>query len=170
VPDQFATAEEHLQSSSAQATPKTTASLCRLPEHLKRKLGTKSYSLATAALLHFSFVPSLLHIKKRIFKHRHQTNPHHARNQLPAKPAPRIDPRRGFGLSPAGWADVPRRSGRRPPAHRLSTIVNVRREPQPAPSPKESRLQTFYVVKPVRPAGRSPAVPAYFAPADLTSP
>ncbi|MDO9087948.1 MAG: hypothetical protein Q7U53_17205 [Anaerolineaceae bacterium] len=93
----------------------------------KRKLGTKSCSLATAALLHFVFVPSLLHSKKRIFQHRHQATPHHPSRQLPAKPVPRLYARSGFGQTPAGWTDVPRRSGRRPPAHRLSTLANVRR-------------------------------------------
>jgi len=76
VPDQFATVEKHPQSSGAQATPLTTASQCRLPEHLKRKLGTKSCSLATAVLLHFRFVPSLLHTLKKGSSNSN-SNPHH---------------------------------------------------------------------------------------------
>jgi len=90
--------------------------------------------------------------------------------QLPTAPAPCIYPRCGFGQTPAGQADLPRRSGRRRPAPRLSTIVNVRREPQPAPSPKGSRLQTLYVVKPARPAGRFSRRSSDFAAVDLTSP
>ena len=131
MPDQFATAEKNRSQ----------------PEHRQhqRQLhlfgdclspGNANWALKAAAWpplqssIQVRLVSSTQQIKA-IFQHRHQTTPHHASNQLTAKPAPRIDPRRGFGLSPAGWADLPRRSGRRPPAHRLSTIVNMRRKPQP---------------------------------------
>ena len=79
-------------------------------------------------------------------------------------------PGRVVGHRPAGWADLPRRSGRGHPAHRLSRFANMRRTPAPSSSRKMISIPNSRCDLHRSPGRTLSRRSSYFAPADFTSP